>query len=63
MRKFYALVKLNLKAMLSSFRFGGGKKRRRAASGLGALIFPIIAAPLIRFCHNDFLLGKGKQPV
>lgn len=28
--------------------------------GLGALVFPIIAAPLIRFRHNDFLLGEGQ---
>lgn len=36
MRKFTALLALNLKAMLASFRFGG-KKRKRAASGVGAL--------------------------
>lgn len=36
MRKFTALLGLNLKAMLATFRFGG-RKRKRAASGAGAL--------------------------
>lgn len=38
-RKFRALVWLNLRAMLSSLRLGGGKRRRRAATGAGALVF------------------------
>ncbi len=39
MRKFKALVVLNLKAMLNSFRFGGKKKgKARAASGVGAMV-------------------------
>lgn len=37
MRKFRVLVLLNLRAMLTSFRVGG-RKRRRAASGVGALV-------------------------
>ena len=38
MHKFKALVVLNLKAMLNSFRFGGRKKGKvRAASGIGAI--------------------------
>lgn len=38
MHKFKALVVLNLKAMLNSFRFGGKKKSKaHAASGIGAI--------------------------
>lgn len=37
MGKFSALLMLNLKAMLASFRFGG-RKRKRAVSGVGALV-------------------------
>lgn len=39
MRKFKALVVLNLKAMLNSVRFGGKKKKARAATGIGTIVF------------------------
>ena len=32
MRKFGALLAVNLKAMLTSFRFGGGRKGRQKAA-------------------------------
>lgn len=43
MRKFRALFIVNLKAALSSFRFGG-RKRKRAASGAGALVLLAVLA-------------------
>lgn len=38
MRKFRALVVLNLRAMLTSFHVGG-RKKNRAATGVGAMVF------------------------
>ena len=62
MRKFYALVKLNLKAMLSSFRFSGGKKKRRAASGLGALIFMAVLALYLSGTYS-FMFAAQLAPI
>lgn len=62
MRKFYALVRLNLKAMLSSFRFGGGKKKKRAASGLGALILMAVLAVYLSGTYS-FMFAAQLAPV
>lgn len=57
MAKFAALLGVNLKAMLTSFRFGGGK-RKRAASGLGALALLAFLALYLSGTYSFLLVSQ-----
>lgn len=57
MAKFAALLGVNLKAMLTSFRFGGGKKKR-AISGLGALALLAFLALYLSGTYSFLLAGQ-----
>ncbi|SBV95157.1 conserved membrane hypothetical protein [uncultured Eubacteriales bacterium] len=59
MRKFKALLVLNLKAMLSSFRFGGKKK---ALSGVGAAAFLAFLGLYLSGTYS-FLLASQLAPL
>ena len=66
MSKFVALLRLNLKSMISSYRLGG-RKRTRAASGIGALVLMaglacyLSATYSFLFAHQ--LSGVGMLPI
>lgn len=62
MRKFKALLVLNLKAMLNSVRFGGRKQKLRAASGVGAMIFMAGLAVYISGIYS-FMFASQLAPV
>lgn len=59
MRKFKALLVLNLKAMLSSFRFGG---KRKAISGVGAAAFLAFIGLYLSGTYS-FLLASQLAPL
>lgn len=62
MRKFGALLAVNLKAMLTSFRFGGGRKGRQKAAGYGALFLLAFLALYISGTYS-FLIAAQLAPL
>ena len=62
MKKFWTLLKLDFKALLMNSNMGGRRNKRRAATGLGALIL-ICAVMLYISGIYSFMFAQVLSPV